>query len=58
MKCCESCKYAIYDSVPYGSTSAEYLSGCQKEDEVTEEEYENTVECSKWEGTGAENEIV
>lgn len=49
IKGCENCKYAIYDSVPYGSTNAEYLSGCAKEDEVTEEEYSNEVECSKWE---------
>ena len=44
-KCCENCKWAIYDSVPYGSTSADYLSGCKKEDEVTEEEFENVAEC-------------
>ena len=48
MKRCENCKYAIYDSVPYGSTNADYLSGCECEDEVTEEEYANEVECSKW----------
>lgn len=49
MKCCENCKNAIYDSVPYGSTSTEYLSGCQCEDEVTEEEINNETECHKWE---------
>lgn len=48
IKCCENCKYAIYDSVPYGSTSANYLSGCQKEDEVSEQEAENEVECHCW----------
>ena len=48
-KCCENCKHAIYDSVPYGSTSADYLSGCECEDEVTEEEYSNETECHKWE---------
>lgn len=46
-KCCENCKYAIYDSVPYGSTSASMLSGCKKEDEVTEEEFVNEIECSQ-----------
>ena len=45
IKCCENCKWAIYDSVPYGSTSVDYLSGCKKEDEVTEEE----EECHCWE---------
>jgi len=49
MKCCENCKNAVYDSVPYGSTSADYLSGCRYEDEVTEDEAENNVECHKWE---------
>lgn len=48
-KCCENCKFAIYDSAPYGSTSASFLSGCEKEDFVTEDEYENNVECSQWE---------
>jgi len=48
MKCCETCANAIYDSVPYGSTNADYLSGCKCEDEVTDEEYENTIECSKY----------
>ena len=48
-KCCENCRFAIYDSVPYGSTSTDYLSGCQKEDLVTEDEAENIVECSQWE---------
>lgn len=48
IKCCENCRNAQYDSVPYGSTNVDYLSGCQKEDEVTEEEYAGEVECSKW----------
>ena len=48
MKCCETCKNAIYDSVPYGSTSADYLSGCKCEDEVTEEELANEIEGHKW----------
>lgn len=45
IKCCENCRWAIYDSVPYGSTSVDYLSGCEKEDEITEEE----LECHCWE---------
>ena len=48
-KCCENCKHAVYDSVPYGSTNADYLSGCECEDDVTEDELENNVECHKWE---------
>lgn len=48
MKRCDNCANAIYDSVPYGSTSADYLSGCKREDEVTEEEAENKVECHCW----------
>lgn len=50
LKCCENCIYAMYDSVPYGSTSASYLSGCKKEDEVSESELENEVDCHCWEG--------
>lgn len=50
IKCCENCRWAIYDSVPYGATSVDYLSGCEKEDEVTEEELENKVECHCYEG--------
>ena len=56
MKCCETCKNAIYDSVPYGSTSADYLSGCKCEDEVTEDEFDNKVECHKWEDEDAIND--
>lgn len=48
-KCCSNCRWAEYDSVPYGSTNAVFLSGCKKEDSVTEEEFENEVECSQWE---------
>ena len=55
IKCCENCIYAMYDSVPYGSTSASYLSGCKKEDEVSESELENEVDCHCWEG-GCEEE--
>lgn len=44
IKCCENCRWAIYDLVPYGATSVDYLSGCEKEDEVTEEE----LECHCW----------
>lgn len=46
---CDLCKFAIYDSVPYGLGSVAYLSGCLKEEELTEEETENKVECSKFE---------
>lgn len=49
-KCCENCINAIYDSVPYGSTSANYLSGCKCEDEVFEEELEGIIECRCWKG--------
>ena len=48
IKCCSNCRWAIYDSVPYGSTNALFLSGCEKEDFVTEEEFENETECSQW----------
>lgn len=54
MKRCDNCANAIYDSVPYGSTSAEYLSGCKCEDEITEEEMENETECHCWRPYGWE----
>jgi len=41
MSLCENCVYAIFDSVPYGSTNANYLSGCELEDEVPEEVIED-----------------
>ena len=46
---CETCRFAIYDSVPYGSTYVNFLSGCKKEEEVTDDEMENNIPCSKWE---------
>ena len=51
-KCCENCANAIYDSVPYGSTNVEYLSGCQCESEIIEEELDGTIECHKWKEEG------
>ena len=49
MKCCENCANAIYDSVPYGSTSADYLSGCKCEDDIPEEVEESGGEdCPFW----------
>lgn len=36
-RCCECCRFAIIDSVPYGSTCANYVSGCKKEDYMTGE---------------------
>lgn len=53
-KCCENCANAIYDSVPYGSTSTDYLSGCKCEDEVCPAEAENEIECHKWKAIGDE----
>lgn len=43
MKNCYSCLYAIFDTVPYGSTSAEMLSGCKRDDDMGEEEYEKIM---------------
>lgn len=40
------------DSVPYGSTTATMFGGCDKEDEMTEEEAERfgeTEDCPFWE---------
>lgn len=48
-KGCENCRNAIYDSVPYGMGNTEMLSGCKFEDEVTEEEMANNIECHKFE---------
>lgn len=39
-KTCYDCKNACWDSVPYGSTTATMFGGCDKEDEMTEEEAE------------------
>lgn len=57
MNCCENCIYALYDSVPYGSTNANYLSGCKKEDEITEQEYEGAVKCSRYEPCVYEEDV-
>ena len=57
MNCCENCIYALYDSVPYGSTDVDYLSGCKKEDEITEQEYEGAVECSRYEPCVYEEDV-
>ena len=46
-KTCETCRFAIFDSVPYGSTNADYLSGCQKDDEI-ENEIEDGAGCPFW----------
>lgn len=50
-KCCENCKFAIFDSVPYGMGSTSYFSGCKKEDDFTEEnEFDGSAdwECPFW----------
>ena len=51
---CENCVNAVYDSAPYGSTSAEYLSGCEYEDKLTDEQAEKYYNgcncCPYWEG--------
>lgn len=41
---CESCKYAVYDSVPYGMGSTSYLSGCRLEDKMGEELSEEEID--------------
>lgn len=49
---CYDCKNACWDSVPYGSTTATMFGGCDKEDEMTEEEAERfgeTEDCPFWE---------
>lgn len=38
-KICDTCQYANFDSVPYGSSSASIFGICDKEDEITDEEY-------------------
>lgn len=51
-KTCYDCKNACWDSVPYGSTTATMFGGCDKEDEMTEEEAERfgeTEDCPFWE---------
>lgn len=53
IKCCENCRNAVWDSVPWGMGSCSYLSGCKVEDElsekVTEEEFDaimdGIIEC-------------
>lgn len=51
-KTCYDCKNACWDSAPYGSTTATMFGGCDKEDEMTEEEAERfgeTEDCPFWE---------
>lgn len=51
-KTCCDCKNACWDSVSYGSTTATMFGGCDKEDEMTEEEAERfgeTEDCPFWE---------
>lgn len=51
-KTCYDCKNACWDSVPYGSTTATMFGGCDKKDEMTEEEAERfgeTEDCPFWE---------
>ena len=48
---CNVCAYANYDSVPYGSTSVSMLSGCSREDDMTDDEYEVfgiEMDCPLW----------
>ena len=50
-KICNVCAYANYDSVPYGSTSVSMLSGCSREDDMTDDEYEVfgiEMDCPLW----------
>lgn len=35
---CNGCIHAIYDTYPYGSTTATELTGCKREDDISEEE--------------------
>jgi hypothetical protein len=44
MRCCETCKYAVYDSVPYGMGSCSYLSDCKRFDDMTEDEYDKACD--------------
>jgi hypothetical protein len=46
IKCCENCKFAMYDSAPYGMGSASYISGCAKEDDLPED-FDDT-KCEFW----------
>lgn len=51
-KTCYDCKNACWDSVPYGSTTATMFGGCDKAEEMTEEEAERfgeTEDCPFWE---------
>ncbi|MBO9144153.1 hypothetical protein [Agathobacter rectalis] len=51
IKICNVCAYANYDSVPYGSTSVSMLSGCSREDDMTDDEYEVfgiEMDCPLW----------
>lgn len=58
-KICDTCQYANFDSVPYGSSSASILGICDKEDEMTDEEYKifgSEVDCPFWKSTYNEDE--
>ena len=44
MRCCETCKYAVYDSVPYGMGSCSYLSDCKRFDDMTEDEWDKACD--------------
>lgn len=51
-KTCYDCKNAYWDSVPYGSTTATMFGGCDKAEEMTEEEadrFGETEDCPFWE---------
>lgn len=51
-KTCYDCKNAYWDSVPYGSTTATMYGGCDKAEEMTEEEadrFGETEDCPFWE---------
>lgn len=51
-KTCYGCKNACWDSVSYGSTTATMFGGCDKAEEMTEEEAERfgeTEDCPFWE---------
>ncbi len=48
MKCCDCCRYAVYETYPYGMGSASEMVDCRKADDMTEEEFE-----VNWEEGGA-----
>lgn len=63
MRCCETCKYAVYDSVPYGMGSCSYLSDCKRFDDMTEDEWDKACDtggtiCNYYDEVEVEPQIV